>query len=356
MVIVGMDLHKKESQLCVLNAETGEIEREERIPTSREAFREFFGRYKKCEVLMEASTESQWAAPCLRKVPGVSKVIVADPNDASMYGKRGRTRQKTDKRDAAALALSCLNGTYSKAHEASEASMKTRQEVNGRGTLVHQRTMLVNDIQSMMRAAGVLGRIAGERAVFSKTLRAAVAIPKEFKTEVEPLLLVLDAIQISIEAFDRRLEEKVKKSAEAKLLLTIPGIGPLTAMALLAQFDGVGRFPDARKVAAYLGLVPKADGSGESDGRMGGITKAGNPYVRGLLTQCAMSLMRSKTEESAGLRSWVGRIRQKKGTQVAAVALARRLSRIAYACLRDKKGFTAEKCASKKSRTRSKAA
>src|SRR5439155_14131375 len=112
---IGIDVHKRESQLCIIT-DAGEIV-EQRIRTERGRFKEVLGG-RKAKVLLEASTESEWVARCLEEL-GL-EVVVADPNFAPMYGTRTR-RVKTDKRDARALADACLSGTYRKAHRTSES-------------------------------------------------------------------------------------------------------------------------------------------------------------------------------------------------------------------------------------------
>ena len=107
---IGIDVHKKESQLCIITEE-GEVI-EQRIRTERGRFAEVLGARGKAKVLMEASTESEWVARCLEEL---GHEVVADPNFAPMYGTKTR-RVKTDKRDARALADACVSGTYREAH------------------------------------------------------------------------------------------------------------------------------------------------------------------------------------------------------------------------------------------------
>ncbi len=113
---IGIDVHKKESQLCIITEE-GEVI-EQRIRTERGRFAEVQGARGKAKVLMEASTESEWVARCLEELG--HEVVVADPNFAPMYGTKTR-RVKTDKRDARALADACASGTYREAHRTSAA-------------------------------------------------------------------------------------------------------------------------------------------------------------------------------------------------------------------------------------------
>src|SRR6185503_3916877 len=105
---IGIDVHKRESQVCVLG-EGGEVVLERRVPTQREKLAELLGQRPKARVLVEASTESEWVARCLEELG--HEVVVADPNFASMYATRSR-KVKTDKRDARTLAEACKLGAY----------------------------------------------------------------------------------------------------------------------------------------------------------------------------------------------------------------------------------------------------
>lgn len=345
MTFVGMDVHKNESQICVIDSGTGEVVHEIRVPTSDEGFESAFGKIKGARILLEASTTSSWVASHLRTLSGVAEVIVADPNNVAMYGRRGRGRQKTDKRDAFALATALMSGNYTKVHEPSEVSRTMRREVRSRSLLMTQRTMLVNEVRAQLEFAGIKQRPPSIKGNFIKTIRESRAIAAALKRQLEPTLLVLEALQRSIGMHDAEIESAAKNHPDVKRVMTIPGFGALTAVALVAQFDVAKRFPDSRHASAYLGLVPHAHGSGDTDGRMGGITKTGDRLVRALLVQGAMSVMgKDKTPESLALRRWAGGLQQRsKSRKLAAVALARRLCRIAYACLRDGTEFMAAK-------------
>ncbi len=131
---IGIDVHKKESQLCIIT-EAGEVI-EHRIRTERGRFSEVLGKRPRAKVLMEASTESEWVARCLEEMG--HEVVVADPNFAPMYGTRTR-RVKTDKRDARALADACLSGTYRKAHRTSVARRQVKARLAVRDALVRER-------------------------------------------------------------------------------------------------------------------------------------------------------------------------------------------------------------------------
>jgi transposase len=150
MDTIGLDLHKRESQLCIL-APDGTA-REQRIVTSRERFTAVLGPLAPATVLLEASTESEWVARHLEAL-GLT-VIVADPNYAPMYATRAR-RVKTDRRDARTLAEACRLGAYRPAHRLSDAQRHVRADLAVRDAVVRTRTRYVALIKAAVRREGL---------------------------------------------------------------------------------------------------------------------------------------------------------------------------------------------------------
>src|SRR5205823_3877768 len=137
-----------------------------------------------------------------------------------------------------------------------------------------------------------------------------------------------------IAAADKRVAACAAADPAVRRLCTVPGVGPVTAVAYVATIDHPHRFPHARQVAGYLGLVPRERSSGEQQ-RRGPITKAGNTRVRWLLVEAAWTILRTRTPRTEPLRAWAEQITCRRGKPIAAVALARRLARLLYAMWRD---------------------
>src|SRR5262249_24685195 len=146
---IGIDVHKKESQVCILG-EGGEL-REQRISTTPERFAAVLGERPRARILLEASTESEWVARCLERLG--HEVIVAAPNFAPMYATRTRTI-KTDRRDARALAEACRLGAYRAAHRLSDAQRHVRGRLTVRDALVRTRTGYIRVIRARLRQHG----------------------------------------------------------------------------------------------------------------------------------------------------------------------------------------------------------
>ncbi|MDP9178323.1 MAG: IS110 family transposase [Gemmatimonadota bacterium] len=327
MDTIGLDLHKRETQLCIIS-DGGSIS-ERRIVTSRERLAAVLASCSPARILLEASTESEWVAQHLESLG--HEVIVADPNYAPMYGSRTR-RVKTDKRDARALAEALRLGAYRVAHRVSPERRHVRAELAVREALVRTRTRYVSLAKALVRRDGL--RVAGSESHLVAKRIAALDLSDALASELMPLFQVLVPINEQIAAADGRIGSLTDDDPDVALLTTAPSIGPITAAAIVATVDDITRFHSAHQFEAFLGLVPGERSSGEKR-RVGKITKAGNSRVRYLLVEAGWRIMRSRSEETAALRAWALLIAARRGKRIAVVALARRLAGILYAMWRD---------------------
>jgi len=333
MDTIGLDLHKRESQLCVLT-DAGEIV-ERRIVTSRERFTAVLGGRPPARLLVEASTESEWVARHLESLG--HEVIVADPNFAPMYATR-RRGVKTDRRDARTLAEACRLGAYRPIHRASVTQRHVRAQLAVRDALIRTRTRYVSVVKALTRRDGL--RVPPGNPEHTEAKLAALPLPAPLAGELAPLRAILDPLNREITAADERLAAGAAADPVVARLRTAPGIGPVTAVAFVATLDDVTRFASAHHVAAYLGLTPREYSSGEQQHR-GRISKTGSPRMRALLVEAAWRVLRSNQAAAAPLRAWAERIALRRGRSVAAVALARRLAGILYALWRDDADYRA---------------
>jgi transposase len=328
MFFIGIDVHKKQSQICVLD-EHGTVLFETRVPTSRADLSDVLGPYRPARILLESSTPSEWVARHMESLG--ADVIVADPGFAPMYATRCK-KVKTDKRDARALAQACRLGAYKPAHRLSDAQRQVRTLFQMRKTLVQARTMLINQIGSVLLGQGYTVP-TGSSEQYEKRL-ARLELPEGLRVLLSPLVALLQPLCQQIAALDDRLAALAQSDEAAVRLQAVPGVGPLTAVMFIAGLDGAERFENAHQVMSYLGLVPREMSSGEKQIR-GSITKAGNTQLRVLLVQAALTMMRVHKPQTEALVSWAEAIAQRRGKGIARVALARRLVGILWAMLRD---------------------
>ena len=327
MEIIGLDLHKRESQLSI-RTEDGTIT-ERRIVTSRERFTAVLGARPRARILLEASTESEWVARHLESLG--HSVIVADPNYAPMYANRSR-RTKTDKRDARTLMEACETNAYRPAYRLSEPRRHVRAELAVRDALVRTRTRYIALAKALVRRDGL--RVPTSASAWVPTRITELDLSPALTSELAPLFAVYAALNEQIAAADRRIATVAASDPIVARLATAPGVGPVTASAFVATIDDITRFRSAHQLEAYLGVVPSERSSGEKR-QLGRITKAGNGRMRWLLVEAAWRILRSTSPATAALRAWTLTIAQRRGKRIAAVALARRLAGVRYAMWRD---------------------
>jgi transposase len=232
---IGIDVHKKESQLCIIT-EAGEVI-EQRIRTERGRFAEVLGKRPRAKVLMEASTESECVARCLEELG--HEVVVADPNFAPMYGTRTR-RVKTDKRDARALVDACVSGTYRKAHRTSEARRQVKARLAVRDALVRERAKHLVLMGSLVRQQGL--RVPTGQAKHFLTRLKKVALPATLVATLAPFVAVVEVLNKEVEKVEVEVETLATTDAQMAKLCTMPSVGPATAAAFVATIDDAKRF------------------------------------------------------------------------------------------------------------------
>jgi transposase len=331
MDYIGIDVHKVESQICILT-ESGEII-ERRIRTERERFAAVLGERAPAKILIEASTESEWVARCLEGLG--HEVVVADPNFAAMYATRSR-KVKTDRRDARTLADACRLGAYRPAHRTSDRQRHVRAQLAVRESLVRTRAKYISLAGALLRREGWRVK-SGAAESFSRRVEQ-LSLGGQLKSEIAPLLAVLVDVNKQVAWLDGRLEHLAQSDQTVGRLCSAPSVGPVTAAAFASTIDEPKRFKGAHQVEAYLGLVPSEMSSGEKQ-RKGSITKAGNGRVRYLLVQVALSILRLRSPRTEALREWAERLAARRGKKIAVVALARRMAGILYAMMRDGKQY-----------------
>lgn len=230
MDIIGLDLHKRESQLAI-KAEDGTIT-ERRIVTSRERFTAVFGDRPRARVLLEASTESEWVARHLESLG--HEVIVADPNYVPMYANRSR-RTKTDKRDARTLMDACATNAWRPAHRLSEPRRHVRAELAVRDALVRTRTRYIALAKALVRRDGL--RVPTSASEWVPTRIAELDLSPALTTELAPLFAVYASLNEQITAADRRIAVAAASDPIVARLATAPGVGPVTASAFVATIE-----------------------------------------------------------------------------------------------------------------------
>jgi transposase len=325
---IAIDLGGRESQICVMSAE-GEVLLEERRPTR--GLGAFLAKRAAGRVVLETCAEAFGVADAAQKAGHEVAVVPATLVRSLGVGMRGI---KTDVRDARNLAeASCRMKRLPSVHVPTGSSRERKTQCGLREVLVGTRTKLINSVRGWCRASGMGPLIRSTPEVFPARLRKHVAdrggaIP----TAIERVLVVIEAVNIQIRSADEELEKAAQDDPVCVRLMTVPGVGPVTAVRYAAALDNVNRFDNAHALQSYLGLVPGENSSSDRR-RITSITKAGAPRVRWALVQAAWSARRWRKTDP--MVRWALDVEQRRGRHVAIVALARKIAGIMFAIWRD---------------------
>jgi transposase len=204
-----------------------------------------------------------------------------------------------------------------------------------RQLLVRQRTMLSNALRGHLAELGIVS--AKGRSGTAELLRIIrdgedSRVAPAVRGILDVLARQYGAIGTEIASIDKRIMALHRACEASRRLAEIPGIGPVGATALVAEIGDWNSFSSGRSLAAWIGLVPKQHSTGGKD-RLGSITKQGNRYLRWLLVVGAMAVIRYARKHGTERRPWLGRLMERRPTKVAAVALANKIARMAWAIM-----------------------
>ena len=317
MIIVGCDYHPSFQQIVLVDTETGEL-REERLEHREPAekfYRELASRGEKVRVGMESSGHARW----FERLLGELQIELWIGDATVIRAKRGR-KPKTDRQDAQHILKLMLKDDFPKIWVPSWENRDLRQLLWHRHRMVQARTRLMNQLQAVALNEGLRCKKRLWREQGRKQLEAIRLAPWASRRR-EDLLQLLDGLNPTIAELTQAIDQEVEKSVAARRLMTHPGVGPLTALAFVLIIGRAERFQCGKQVAAYLGLVPLEDSSGERR-RLGHITKQGSSMLRFLLVESAQVVARS-------IPQWRNRyfhLAMRRGRKIAKVALARKLA------------------------------
>jgi transposase len=234
---------------------------------------------------------------------------------------------KTDRNDAHGIASMMRLGHYRPVHVKSRSSQLRRALLIGRRQFMASTLQIENTVRGLLRVQGLkLGKV--HRNYFSERARELCAQRPELLPAIEPLLTARDAMREQMLALNISLEREAKSDRVCRLLMSIPGVGPLTSLAFKATIDDPQRFKSSKNVPAHLGLTPRIYRSGEID-RSGHISKSGDKLMRYLHSEAASALL-LRSRKWCALKAWGIRLAKKIGMRKAVVAVARKLAVIMH--------------------------
>ena len=323
MRYVGLDVHKRVVEACIVDS-TGTTVHRERFALNRRTLELFATKVLKPgdQVALEATTNCWSVADVLR--PRVAKVVVSNPMATKAIA---MAKVKTDKVDAHVLAQLLRCDFLPEVWPPDEATRRLRELTGRRSTLVSQRTAMRNRIHSVLAMRLIeapLDLFAPKNLEWLKT----VEIDAQGRMLIDSDLRQLEFLDKEIALLDQELAERGHANEQVKLLMTLPGVDVATAEAMLAAWGDPTRFSDGDHAAAYLGLVPSTKQSADKCYH-GPITKRGNSHARHMLVEAAQHL----DKHPGPLGHFFRKLMKKKSRNVAVVAGARKLAWIGWTML-----------------------
>lgn len=323
---VAIDLGGRESQICVRGPD-GTIIEEKRYPTR--LLDKLMTRWPQSRVIVETSAEAFRVADAAKASGHEVRVVPATLVKTLGVGARGI---KTDQRDARTLSEVSCRIDLPSVHVPSELSRELKTMCGNRESLIECRTRLINNVRGWLRTQ--LWRIrTGATTSFPMRLRESSSSNQRALPEhVEETLQVIEQLTVQIRSATKRLEEIAQKHPVCTRLMSVPGVGPVTAVRYLAALDEANRFPNAHAVQSYVGLTPGEHSSSDKQHRTS-ITKAGPAPLRRVLIQAAWTALRTRPNDPMVI--WATKLAARKHKFIAVVALARKLTGILFALWRD---------------------
>jgi transposase len=328
---IAIDLGSRKSQISIREAD-GTIITERKVDTDKIAT--YLPRDQPARVILETCAEAFAVADEVKK-NGLQPVVV--PSTLAPTLGVGRRGVKNDKADANNLSMaSCgfaaVGLSMPSVHIPSRESRERKSQLAMRQTMVECRTAMINSVHGWLRAHLIM-LPTGEAESFPQRVRLALQKSSiDMPGFVEEQLKAIENQTSSIDNMTAVINAIAKSDTVCQLLMTVPGVGPIVSLAFASGIDEVSRFPTAKTVASYLGLIPGEDSSSKRE-RKTGITKAGSALLRKLLVQASWCMWRTRPGDP--MVTWARAIADRREKYVAITAMARKLSGILYAIMRD---------------------
>ena len=332
---IGIDLAKQVFQVHGVDGQEKAVLRKK---LSRAQMLTYFQKLPPCLIGMEACSSAHYWARELQKIGHTVKLMA--PQFVKPYVKSN----KNDANDAEAICEAVARPTMRFVAIKSIEQQDIQAVHRIRSELVQQRTAKVNQIRGLL---GEYGLVVGQRIdVLRKALPliledAENGLTVDFRTLLEGLQQDLITLDERVDDMDKKIKLLASSNEDAKRLQQIPGIGPITATALISAIGDGKQFKRGRDLAAWLGLTPRQHSSGGKD-RLLGISKRGDAYLRTLLIHGARAVLKVAGNKDDPRSRWIQNLCGRRNKNIAAVALANKNARIVWALLTKKTDFLPE--------------
>jgi transposase len=319
---IGLDVHRDFCEVAI--AEDGAVRSAGRVETTPEQL-ELFARSLSADdrVALEVSGGAWEIARILER--HVKRVVVVSPDDTGIR----QARAKTDRLDARTLARLLAAGELDAVWMPDEACRVLRRRLARREQLVRARTRSKNEVHAvLMRRLKGRPPVSDLFGVKGRRWLRALKLPLEEAETLESALRHVEFLDQEIAAVERLIAREALRSADARRLMTVPGVNVICAVSFLAAIGDIRRFRSSRRLVAYLGLDPRMRQSGSEPAQGGRISKRGSASARWALVEAAWSVVR----QPGPLHAFYQRIRARRGHGKAVVAVARKLT-VLFWCL-----------------------
>ena len=336
-IVIGLDLGDRRHAVCILGSD-GEILRERTITNSRGALEKLSGAHPGALMVMEVGMHSPWTSRFL-EARG-HRVVVANPRKTRAIWKNERKDDRKDARLLAQLARSDESLLHPVRH-GTEEHQRDLLQIKLRDNLVRQRVDVISAVRFTLKSLGIATRSPNTNC-FAKHAREVLGTEHpDLLALVEPSLTIIDAMTGQIRALDKAIEAMAcDEYPETEFLTQITGVGTITSLTFVLTIGDPTRFRRPRDVAAYLGLVPRRDQSGDSDPQLR-ITKAGDAYLRRLLVSAAQYILGPFGPDCRLRRTGLKLAERggKRAKKKAVVAVARKLAVLMLVLWRDEQVY-----------------
>ena len=325
MYYTGIDLHRKTSFITTVDS-TGKVIVKANLPNEETRILEYFLTLDNdTQVVIESTANWYWLYDLLTEHD--LRVVVSNPVKTKAIAS---ARIKNDKLDSHMLAQLLRADLLATVHISSPKTRELKELLRHRHKLVRDAVRMKNRIHSII-AKNNLSSPASD--LFGKKgleFLAQAQLPLYQRHQVDTYLAFFHQLKEHTEALTKQIKQSASSNPMAQLLMTIPGVGAITAMFMVAEIEDISRFKSYRHLASYAGLVPRLDASADKQ-RLGRITKQGSPYLRTALVEAAQAATRTKSRLNVFFRRRIVR----SGYQKAIVATAHKIIKYAFYILRD---------------------
>lgn len=325
----GLDVSLKETAVCIVN-EAGKITFERMVQTDPQVIAACLSKHAPGlqRFGLESGATSAWLWREFHKM-GLP-VVCLDSRDAHRV--LSMRRNKNDRNDARGLADLVRMGWYREARVRSIDAQFTRSLLLSRQQLLESRREIENKMRGALKTLGIMtGPTNG---------RGFIARVREHRTDnewlgpvLDPLLAARASIAVQLKVATKSILDIARDDADIRRMMSVPGVGPMTALAFKAAIDDPKRFTSSTKVGPYLGLTPRQYQSGESEW-IGGVGRTNDPLLRSYLYEAAGALM-TRVRRNCHLKTWAKRLARRVGWKRASIAVARKIAVILHAIWRD---------------------